>query len=117
MQADEQFREDILMTNPHYEELYKTKDDIEDQTLRKAKATIRVADNLKSMLAVHDEKEKIRNEVQREKASQLVEQLEKHQSVFSRESAVKVLKQAANEKYKEGAKLQKSYLKHADIQS
>ena len=51
------------MTNPHYEGLHKTKDDIEDQTLRKAKATIRVADNLKSMLAVHDEKEKIRNEV------------------------------------------------------
>ena len=51
------------MTNPHYEGFHKTKDDIEDQTLSMAKETIRVADNLKSMLAVHDEKEKIRNEV------------------------------------------------------
>lgn len=41
-------------------------------------------------------------EEQRETVANLVESIEKKRGMFSRENAVKVLKTAANEKYKQG---------------
>ena len=39
------------------------KDEIENETLRMAKETIEVADNIKAVLEVYNDKEKLRNEL------------------------------------------------------
>ena len=48
---------------------------------------------------------------QKEKATQLLEQIEAKQSKYNREGAIKLLKTLSNEKYKQGSQAQKSFNK------
>ena len=101
------------MTSNQYVRFCKQKDGIEDQTLKKANENIQYAEDLEGDLQVYTETVHPLYEEQRDQAKDLLNTIESKQSVFTRENAVRILKLAANEKYKQGTVAQKSFNKSA----
>lgn len=87
------------MTSQHYTKMCKKQDSIEDQALKLATENIKVAEDLEGDLQIYTETVHPYYEEQRNKASQLLEQVEAKQQIYSRANALKVLKARANESY------------------
>ena len=91
----------------------KYKDNLEDATLKLAKDNLAAVEHLEGDLQVYQETVHPLYAEQQEKISGLLETVEAKQGLYSRENAIKVLKQAANEKYKQGRKAQQNFTKNA----
>ena len=67
-----------------------------------ARDNIQTAEDMEGDIQIYTETVHPNYEEQREKSQFLVSALEEKQRIFTRENALKVLKTAANEKYKQG---------------
>ena len=100
------------MTSNHYVRMCKTKDNIEDQTLKTATDNIKMAEDLEGDQQIYSETVHPHYVEQCEKANGLIHQVEEKQRIFSRANAAKVLKTLANEKYKQGTQSYKNFSKN-----
>ena len=101
----------MLKTSQSYVHLLKHKDGIEDAAIKLASDNIKMAESLEEDLQIYNETVHPHFEEQRDKAKDLVEQLEAKSQTYSRENAVKLLKTASNDKYKQGSLAQKGFNK------
>ena len=99
------------MTSNNYIKACKTKDNIEDETLKLATNNIKMAEDLEGDLQIYQETVHPHYEENRDKCLGLISQLEEKQGMFSRGNAIKVLKKVAAEKYKESKKIQQNFSK------
>ena len=111
LKEDDEYREDTRLTSDQYVRLCKKKDKIEDQSLELAKENIEDAEDLEGDHQIYNETSHPNYIEQRDKAKELLSQVEAKANLFSRENALKVLRAAANEKYKVGTQAQKNFNK------
>ena len=112
---DDDYSDDTLMTSNAYLTMCKKKDHIEDETLRLATENIKFAEQLESDSQNYTENVNPLFEEQRDRAAQMLEQIEAKQGELSRENAIRFLKTKANDKYKESKTLQSNFCKNGTI--